>query len=176
MSESRWFRVNCDWWESDWVCVLGSETRLAWILFLGRVKTHGSKGAIPKEIATDERWRMPEATLQGLIERALEARQIIDEGDKWRVAGWASYESDEYTKNRRRWIRMKEAGGSIRKAVRIAIMDAFGHQCAYCKSPDDLTVDHIYPVAKGGTNKMENLQVLCRRCNSRKKDRTGVMS
>ncbi|MER5898897.1 HNH endonuclease [Streptomyces mirabilis] len=30
----------------------------------------------------------------------------------------------------------------------------------------DLTVDHIIPLAKGGTHHRENLRVLCRRCNS----------
>jgi len=33
---------------------------------------------------------------------------------------------------------------------------------------DDLTVDHIIPKAKGGTDARENLQVLCRPCNAAK--------
>lgn len=33
---------------------------------------------------------------------------------------------------------------------------------------DDLTVDHIIPKALGGTDARENLQVLCRPCNSAK--------
>ncbi|MFK0282572.1 HNH endonuclease [Streptomyces sp. NPDC090499] len=32
----------------------------------------------------------------------------------------------------------------------------------------DLTVDHIIPLAKGGTHHRENLRVLCRSCNSRR--------
>jgi 5-methylcytosine-specific restriction protein A len=34
----------------------------------------------------------------------------------------------------------------------------------------DLTVDHIVPKKKGGTDSAANLRVLCRSCNSRKKD------
>ena len=34
-----------------------------------------------------------------------------------------------------------------------------------------LAIDHIYPVARGGETKIENLQVLCRKCNSKKRDR-----
>ncbi|MFD4626481.1 HNH endonuclease [Streptomyces sp. NPDC058475] len=35
----------------------------------------------------------------------------------------------------------------------------------------DLTVDHIIPLAKGGTHHRENLRVLCRSCNSRRGSR-----
>ena len=31
-----------------------------------------------------------------------------------------------------------------------------------------LEIDHIHPLARGGTNKLDNLQVLCRSCNARK--------
>ena len=40
--------------------------------------------------------------------------------------------------------------------------------CRWCGSDLDLTIDHIKPVVLGGTNEIENLQVLCRGCNSRK--------
>jgi 5-methylcytosine-specific restriction endonuclease McrA len=40
--------------------------------------------------------------------------------------------------------------------------------CEECHTTADLTVDHIVPVARGGTNARHNLQVLCRDCNSRK--------
>ena len=29
-------------------------------------------------------------------------------------------------------------------------------------------IDHIHPIAAGGTNAPDNLQLLCARCNSRK--------
>lgn len=35
---------------------------------------------------------------------------------------------------------------------------------------DDFTVDHIVPLAKGGTNDVSNLQCACKRCNSIKQD------
>lgn len=34
----------------------------------------------------------------------------------------------------------------------------------------DLTVDHVIPLARGGTHDRANLSVLCRGCNSRKRD------
>ncbi|WP_033415413.1 HNH endonuclease [Streptomyces canus] len=37
-------------------------------------------------------------------------------------------------------------------------------------SATDLTADHIAPKAQGGTDSPDNVQVLCRPCNSRKRD------
>jgi 5-methylcytosine-specific restriction endonuclease McrA len=42
--------------------------------------------------------------------------------------------------------------------------------CQYCGSSDDLTTDHIRPLAKGGTNDRWNLQTLCAFCNNLKGD------
>jgi 5-methylcytosine-specific restriction protein A len=43
--------------------------------------------------------------------------------------------------------------------------------CVQCGRTDDLTVDHIVPIAKGGKSDSHNLQTLCRSCNSAKRDR-----
>lgn len=45
--------------------------------------------------------------------------------------------------------------------------------CDECSTTVDLTVDHIVPVALGGTHARHNLRVLCRSCNSRKGARTA---
>jgi 5-methylcytosine-specific restriction endonuclease McrA len=49
---------------------------------------------------------------------------------------------------------------------------ARGH-CEYCLSqelysPDPFSVEHIIPLAKGGTHDLENLARACQGCNSRK--------
>ena len=43
-----------------------------------------------------------------------------------------------------------------------------GFRCRSCGATTDLTVDHIVPLVRGGTNELRNLQTLCRSCNSRK--------
>ena len=51
------------------------------------------------------------------------------------------------------------------------IVQRDGEQCKVCGSTKDLTVDHIIPVSKGGTNDLDNLQILCRKHNSTKAKR-----
>ena len=44
--------------------------------------------------------------------------------------------------------------------------------CYYCKetfSPNELTMDHIVPVAKGGKSTKNNLVTACKECNNKKK-------
>lgn len=41
-------------------------------------------------------------------------------------------------------------------------------RCLRCGATTELEVDHIVPVAHGGSNADENLQTLCRRCNREK--------
>jgi len=63
----------------------------------------------------------------------------------------------------------KRAIGSGKwKKIRITVLDRDGWQCAICNRPAD-TVDHIFPRIKGGDMwALDNLQSLCKSCNSRK--------
>ena len=55
---------------------------------------------------------------------------------------------------------------SASKKVRILLRD--GNKCVSCGETENLCMDHIHPISKGGTNDESNLQTLCRSCNSRK--------
>lgn len=47
-----------------------------------------------------------------------------------------------------------------------------GRMCVHCGTSERLTVDHIWPVSKGGADDLDNLQTLCHSCNSKKGART----
>jgi 5-methylcytosine-specific restriction endonuclease McrA len=46
------------------------------------------------------------------------------------------------------------------------------HQCQYCGSKKQLTIDHVIPRSKGGKHSWDNVVIACSRCNSCKGDRT----
>ena len=41
-----------------------------------------------------------------------------------------------------------------------------GYRCKRCGTGEALTVDHVYPEVRGGSSELDNLQTLCRPCNS----------
>ena len=62
----------------------------------------------------------------------------------------------------------REIGSGKWKKLRLTILDRDGRQCARCHGPGD-TIDHIFPRVKGGDMwSSDNLQVLCKKCNSSK--------
>ncbi len=74
---------------------------------------------------------------------------------------------------------LRQRSRSVREELRANRSIAFrvfqrdDYRCRHCGSDGtepgrDLTVDHMLPVSRGGTNELANLQTLCRSCNSRK--------
>ena len=59
---------------------------------------------------------------------------------------------------------------NIPRDVRQRVFQRYGGRCAECGANDYLEYDHIIPVAKGGSNSDNNVQLLCRRCNLKKSD------
>jgi 5-methylcytosine-specific restriction endonuclease McrA len=44
--------------------------------------------------------------------------------------------------------------------------------CVMCKTTEDISADHVIPIARGGRHSEGNLQPLCRSCNSSKNAKT----
>lgn len=60
---------------------------------------------------------------------------------------------------------------TVTKRVRFEVLRRDGHACQYCGSTADtaeLTVDHVVPIALGGSDDPSNLVTACRDCNAGK--------
>lgn len=99
-----------------------------------------------------------EAGLAAFVDAAMLHFDI--EWNAWRITKWDArqYEGD--------FSRL-----SISDGVRRAVLERDGAACLECGAVDELTIDHIVPVTKGGGDDVDNLQILCKRCNSRKGNR-----
>lgn len=63
----------------------------------------------------------------------------------------------------------------MRPTTRNKILKKFNHKCAQCSATERLEIDHIIPLAVGGRDDEDNLQVLCKTCNLRKGRRFPYM-
>lgn len=91
---------------------------------------------------------------------------------RWRAAhpeydrNWQAANLDKRAANeRKRRSRKLNAPGDHATAEQVATLD---QQCQCCKTTDNLAVDHIVALVNGGSDSIENLQILCRSCNSSK--------
>lgn len=85
---------------------------------------------------------------------------------------WAAKNPDKeaaYLRNKR--ARRRGNGGKHSAADIALILQGQGGLCAFCRcniTPKNQTVDHIVPSFRNGSNGPDNLQILCRPCNSSK--------
>jgi len=63
------------------------------------------------------------------------------------------------------YTRRKEVIG---QKLRTKVFERDGYRCLHCGTHLNLTADHIQPESMGGDAVFENLQTLCRSCNSKK--------
>ena len=61
----------------------------------------------------------------------------------------------------------------IPKTVVDAVWNRDRGKCVYCGSNENLHLDHIIPFSKGGDTSVENLQLLCQKCNLEKSNKIG---
>jgi len=55
--------------------------------------------------------------------------------------------------------------------AKLIVSDSCCYYCGYSLTLNDSTLDHVLPVSKGGTNRLDNLVLACYECNQEKADK-----
>ena len=89
-----------------------------------------------------------------------------------------SYRAEWRNKNRLKWNSYRRARDVKKKNNGIfLILDKEFRKlnqqsCFYCGSKEQLTIDHIIPIVRGGRHSIGNILIACKSCNSRKSKKT----
>lgn len=80
-------------------------------------------------------------------------------------------DNPEKCRKRTRRRRAQKAKVTIGEVDEAAVYELYNSHCVYCGSTENLTLDHVVPISKGGAHHQENLVISCGSCNSSKRDK-----
>lgn len=90
------------------------------------------------------------------------ARQELEKVDEKKRTKAEQAAKQKYLKRRRSQF------ASAKPQLMLALIERDGYRCARCGAIEELTIDHILPLSKGGTDDLANLRILCKKHNSKK--------
>lgn len=94
--------------------------------------------------------------------------RVIEKSKQWAVNNRAEFKINQH--NRR--VKIRNTHTPITKEQWNFLLEYSHYKCMCCGSSESLSLDHIVPISRGGKNTFQNIQVLCRRCNSTKSAKT----
>ena len=131
-----------------------------------------SKGLTGKKLSPEHRAKVAKVRLgMKATEDTRLKQRLAHLGSKsplWRGGIW-NKERMNYHHNKRREVLAN--AGFYTEGEWYELKRKFNNQCICCSKSEpiiSLTVDHVIPLSVGGKNTIDNIQPLCKSCNSRK--------
>lgn len=122
-----------------------------------------------RKSATNAKWKADnkERIRLATVQRNQEKREVIrSQNSAWKKANPEAVKI--YKQNRR--ARKRSNGGVLSRGLSEKLFTLQRAKCACCGLPlgDNYHLDHIMPLALGGSNTDDNIQLLRQRCNNQK--------
>lgn len=151
-----WFQVCDTFWSHPRVMGLPNSAGWLWVRAGSYCAQYLTCGYVTRDLLFTLQGSEVDAGL--LVTAGLWAR----EGDGWR------FQEGEWPNPFCRIAGVDKYRPKIPSALRTAVYERDGWACVICGAAEDLTLDHIHPFSRGGEDTYDNLQAMCRSCNSSK--------
>jgi 5-methylcytosine-specific restriction endonuclease McrA len=113
------------------------------------------------------RWRKSDA--RKLTEERYRSKSETKHLAYLRKKKYESTENGKITKlNSDHRRRMEKKSGKVTAKEWAEKLKEFNYCCVNCGTDENIQMDHIYPLSKGGKHHIDNIQPLCGSCNSSK--------
>lgn len=132
----------------------------------GSVPEDRHRTAVYCSLKCREQYRSKSGKKSAYLKRTRKARS--DYLRKWRN------ENPAKRRNQKTRRRLSESCGQISDEDWSRLLNRHQHRCFYCKRDGEITMDHVVPLSRGGTNTIGNVVPACRSCNSSKCNRLLV--
>lgn len=136
----------------------------------------------------DQQWRDTNRTLKAERQRAYEERHRErvrarhretmrgyrqrgkgrEDVKRWKQKNPEKVRTQAVIDGHRRRARKRASDGSFSRQEWLELCGYYGNVCLCCGHDGPLTVDHVVPLSKGGTNDITNIQPICFNCNNKK--------
>jgi len=133
--------------------------------WLGRKRSEATKEKIRDKLSGHK-----------LSDKTKEKMSVSKTGDKhpgWKGGISKDKEYVSWRKNKRNRVikRLKQEGKSHSYKDWLKLKEKYKNKCVSCQKVGaevGLTIDHIIPLSRGGTDEIDNIQPLCFSCNVKK--------
>lgn len=140
-----------------------------YLILLMWTRSYEQNGRVPKVVAEAlQREHSSEAPRRRILGRLIASGLLVVDGEDYRIT---DYESLNETSGQLKGIRLREAARARASRLRPSVIERDGLVCHICGdevAPDQVHVDHVIALSKGGPSDPENLRVAHARCNMRK--------